>query len=74
MVAYQSPKLFVRVRVLPPVHDGFIVKRISRNATDVEFWVRVLMKLHNTVSCPRGEEELCKSFHIGSNPILTSTW
>ena len=28
MVAYQSPKLFVRVRILPPVHDGSLVKWI----------------------------------------------
>ena len=26
----------------------------------------------NMVNCPRGEEVVCKTIHIGSNPIFTS--
>ncbi len=56
MVAYQSPKLFVRVRVLPPVHGclvkWIITQRYGRwvkgsnplGATQVRDGVRMLIK------------------------------
>ena len=56
MVAYQSPKLFVRVRVLPPVHGSLvkwiITQRYGRwvkgsnplGATQVRDGVRLLIK------------------------------